>query len=126
VTRVIFPAGWDSKGRFYDDYRWSRFKHLAPAEMFTVVADTTAIAGATAMGLRRPARRLVEVDGLEVEVLAGGMRPGPGRDAEGSSCGDHRLARRYRAPAVVEYPAPMVGEHDAVGIVGVTGDAQMP
>src|SRR5829696_3176643 len=39
VTRVIFPTGRDNKGRFYDDYRWSRFKHLAPAEMFTVIGE---------------------------------------------------------------------------------------
>jgi type I restriction enzyme M protein len=35
----IFPEGRDTKGRAYDDFRWSRFKHLAPAEMFTVVSE---------------------------------------------------------------------------------------
>src|SRR5437660_10371209 len=39
MERRVFPEGADSKGRHYDDLRWSRFKHLAPAEMFTVVAE---------------------------------------------------------------------------------------
>ena len=39
IERRIFPKGADAKGRSYDDLRWSRFKHLAPAEMFTVVAE---------------------------------------------------------------------------------------
>jgi len=37
--RRIFPQGNDGKGRAYEDFRWSRFKHFAPAEMFTVVGD---------------------------------------------------------------------------------------
>ncbi len=39
MERRVFPEGADTKGRAYDDLRWSRFKHLAPAEMFTVVAE---------------------------------------------------------------------------------------
>ena len=39
MERRVFPEGADTKGRPYDDLRWSRFKHLAPAEMFTVVAE---------------------------------------------------------------------------------------
>src|SRR5438132_1587880 len=39
VERRIFPAGKDAKGRAYEDYRWSRFKHFAPADMFTVVGE---------------------------------------------------------------------------------------
>ncbi len=35
----VFPEGKDPKGRPYDDLRWSRFKNLAPAEMFTVVSE---------------------------------------------------------------------------------------
>jgi type I restriction enzyme M protein len=35
----VFPKGSDSKGRAYEDLRWSRFKHFAPAEMFAVVND---------------------------------------------------------------------------------------
>src|SRR5688500_10414789 len=41
VQRRIFPAGKDGigkgGGRPYDDLRWSRFRHLAPAEMYAVV-----------------------------------------------------------------------------------------
>lgn len=39
IQRRIFPEGNDSRGRPYDDLRWSRFKHFAPAEMFTVVSE---------------------------------------------------------------------------------------
>ena len=39
MERRIFPEGEDAKGRSYEDYRWSRFKHFAPAEMFTVVGE---------------------------------------------------------------------------------------
>ena len=39
VERRIFPEGKDSKGRPYEDLRWSRFKHFAPAEMLDVVAE---------------------------------------------------------------------------------------
>jgi type I restriction enzyme M protein len=39
IERRIFPAGKDTKGRNYDDLRWSRFKDFAPAEMYAVVND---------------------------------------------------------------------------------------
>jgi len=39
LERRIFPNGKDSKGRAYHDLRWSRFKHLAPAEMYVVVNE---------------------------------------------------------------------------------------
>lgn len=39
LERRVFPEAKDPKGRPYDDLRWSRFKHLAPAEMHAVVAD---------------------------------------------------------------------------------------
>ncbi len=39
VERRIFPAGKDPKKRSYQDLRWSRFKHFAPAEMFEVVGE---------------------------------------------------------------------------------------
>jgi type I restriction enzyme M protein len=38
-VRRIFPAGKDARGRSYEDLRWSRFKHMAPAEMYTVVGE---------------------------------------------------------------------------------------
>src|SRR5438477_3834754 len=39
MARHVFPKGNDSKGRAYYDLRWSRFKHFAPAEMFTIVNE---------------------------------------------------------------------------------------
>ncbi len=39
MERRIFPNGKDARGRPYEDLRWSRFKHLAPAEMYTVVGE---------------------------------------------------------------------------------------
>ncbi len=35
----VFPAGKNPKGRPYDDLRWSRFKHFAPGELYTVVSE---------------------------------------------------------------------------------------
>ena len=41
-VRRVFPKGKDGigkgGGRSYEDLRWSRFKHFAPAEMYTVVS----------------------------------------------------------------------------------------
>src|SRR5882724_10442037 len=39
IERRIFPEGKDNRGRPYEDFRWSRFKNFAPAEMFTVVGE---------------------------------------------------------------------------------------
>ncbi len=39
MERRIFPEGPDPKKRPFDDLRWSRFKHFAPAEMYTVVGE---------------------------------------------------------------------------------------
>jgi type I restriction enzyme M protein len=39
MERHIFPEGQDSRNRPFEDLRWSRFKHMAPAEMFEVVGD---------------------------------------------------------------------------------------
>jgi type I restriction enzyme M protein len=39
MARRVFPAGKDPKRRPYEDLRWSRFKHFAPAEMYTVVSE---------------------------------------------------------------------------------------
>ncbi len=39
MARRVFPQGKDAKGRSYEDYRWSRFKHFAPADVFTVVGE---------------------------------------------------------------------------------------
>lgn len=39
IARRIFPDGKDTRGRAYQDLRWSRFKHFAAPEMFTVVGE---------------------------------------------------------------------------------------
>ena len=39
MERRVFPEGNDPNGRPYEDLRWSRFKHFAPAEMFKVVGE---------------------------------------------------------------------------------------
>src|SRR5437879_1226993 len=39
IERRVFPKGKDPKGRAYDDLRWSRFKHFAPADMYAVVGE---------------------------------------------------------------------------------------
>ena len=39
MERRVFPEGNDTRGRSYEDLRWSRFKHFAPAEMFTVLSE---------------------------------------------------------------------------------------
>lgn len=39
IERAVFPEGSDSRGRRYVDFRWSRFKNLAPADMYVVVSD---------------------------------------------------------------------------------------
>ncbi len=39
MARRVFPKSKDGKGRPYEDYRWSRFAHFVPAEMFAVVGE---------------------------------------------------------------------------------------
>ena len=42
IERRFFPEGEDDhprSPRSYEDYRWSRFKHFAPAEMYEVVSE---------------------------------------------------------------------------------------
>jgi len=39
VERVVFPAGKDSRGRAYEELRWSKFKNKEPREMYEIVAD---------------------------------------------------------------------------------------
>ena len=39
IEHRVFPPGRDERGRDYQDLRWSRFKNLAPAEMYQVVAE---------------------------------------------------------------------------------------
>jgi type I restriction enzyme M protein len=39
MERRVFPEGKDNRKRPYENFRWSRFKNFAPAEMFTVIAE---------------------------------------------------------------------------------------
>ena len=39
IERQIFPIGKDSKGRAYEDMRWSRLKNTSPQDMFKVVDE---------------------------------------------------------------------------------------
>ncbi len=39
MEHLVFPPGKDSKRRPYEDFRWSRLKNLAPAEMYTVIGE---------------------------------------------------------------------------------------
>ena len=43
MARRVFPDGKDgigrNGGRVYDDFRWSRFRHFAPSDMFVVIGD---------------------------------------------------------------------------------------
>jgi hypothetical protein len=39
MERRVLPEGNDAKKRPYEDLRWTRFKHFAPADMYTVVGE---------------------------------------------------------------------------------------
>jgi type I restriction enzyme M protein len=39
IENPMFPKGKDSRGRRFEELRWSRFKNLEPKEMFTVVSE---------------------------------------------------------------------------------------
>src|ERR1700712_4455182 len=39
IARRVFPEGKDTRGRPYEDFRWSHFKNFEPKEMFTVVSE---------------------------------------------------------------------------------------
>jgi type I restriction enzyme M protein len=39
MEHAVFPKGKDARGRSYEDFRWSRFKNLAPAEMYALVGE---------------------------------------------------------------------------------------
>jgi type I restriction enzyme M protein len=39
IERPVFREGKDQKKRAYADYRWSRFKNFAPAEMYAVIGE---------------------------------------------------------------------------------------
>src|SRR4029079_3229185 len=39
MERRVFPEGKDPKKRPYEDFRWSRFQHFAPDEMYKLIVD---------------------------------------------------------------------------------------
>src|SRR2546422_1995855 len=39
MERRVFPEGNDPKGRPYEDFRWSRFKHFEAKEMYAVLGE---------------------------------------------------------------------------------------
>jgi len=39
IENPVFPPGNDSRGRPYQDLRWSRFKNFAPTDMFAVLSE---------------------------------------------------------------------------------------
>ena len=74
----IFPEGKDPKKRPYEDLRWSRFKNMAPAEMFTVVGEhvfpflrTLGGDGSTYAHHMRDARFTIPTPALLVKVVEG-------------------------------------------------------
>jgi type I restriction enzyme M protein len=78
LTRTIFPAGSDDKDRPYRDYRWSRFKNMAPAEMYAVVGEhvfpflrTLGGEGSTYATHMRDARFTIPTPGLLQKAVDG-------------------------------------------------------
>jgi type I restriction enzyme M protein len=76
VDRRIFPEGDDSRGRRYDDLRWSRFRNFAPADMYDVVAEhvfpflrTLGEDGSTYGAHMRDARFTIPTAGLLAKVV---------------------------------------------------------
>ena len=39
IENPVFPPGKDSRGRPYQDLRWSHFKNFAPSDMYAVLSD---------------------------------------------------------------------------------------
>jgi len=39
IENPVFPPGEDSRGRPYQDLRWSRFKNFAPSDMYAVLSE---------------------------------------------------------------------------------------
>ncbi len=39
MERRVFPDGKDARQRPYADYRWSRFKHFEPRDLYTVISE---------------------------------------------------------------------------------------
>jgi type I restriction enzyme M protein len=76
LERRIFPEGNDPRGRPYDDLRWSRFRHRAPADMYDIVAEhvfpflrTLGGEGSTYSAHMKDARFTIPTAGLLAKVV---------------------------------------------------------
>jgi type I restriction enzyme M protein len=76
IERRIFPAGNDPKGRPYEDLRWSRFRHFAPADMYDIIAEhvfpflrTLGGEGSTYAAHMKDARFTIPTAGLLAKVV---------------------------------------------------------
>lgn len=76
IERRIFPEGLDEKKLPYEDLRWSRFRELGSAEMFTLVAErvfpflrTLGGDGSTYAKHMKDARFTISSAGLLVKVV---------------------------------------------------------
>jgi type I restriction enzyme M protein len=78
IERRIFPKGKDDRGRAYEDFRWSRLKNFAPAEMFEIVGEhvfpwlrTLGGEGSTYATHMRDARFTIPTPGLLQKAIDG-------------------------------------------------------
>jgi len=91
IESPIFPAGDDDQGRPYTDLRWSRFKDMAPADMFGVVDERVfpflrelGGEGSTYSHHMRDARFTIPTPALLAKVVdLIGELPMEGRDTKG-------------------------------------------
>jgi len=78
IERRIFPEGNDPRNRPYADFRWSRFKNFAPADMYTVMSEhvfpflrTLGGDGSTYSGHMKDARFTIPTPALLQKVVDG-------------------------------------------------------
>jgi len=76
MERSVFPEGQDARGQPYEDFRWARFRNMAPAEMFVVLGEhvfpflrTLGGDGSTYAHHMRDARFTIPTPGLLARVV---------------------------------------------------------
>ncbi len=76
MERRVFPEGQDARDWPYEDFRWSRFRNMAPAEMFVVLGEhvfpflrTLGGDGSTYAHHMRDARFTIPTPGLLARVV---------------------------------------------------------
>ena len=76
MERRVFPEGQDAKDRPHEDFRWARFRNMAPAEMFVVLGEhvfpflrTLGGDGSTYAHHMRDARFTIPTPGLLARVV---------------------------------------------------------